>query len=68
MQVHSQRYLGPLQIISYALEIGLSFMEFRWPEFLIMRIFQLHASTLMLLLGKCYNFMVRLQSLNLLNY
>ena len=48
------RYLGPLQLLSYALEIGLSIMELLWPEYLIMRTFQLHASALMLLPGKFY--------------
>ena len=43
---NSKRYLGPLQLISYALEIGLSIIKLQWPAFVIMRIFQLHASTL----------------------
>ena len=45
-------YLGHLQLISFTLEIGLSIMELQCPEFLIMRTFQLHTSTLMLLPGK----------------
>ena len=38
--LYSKRYLGPLQIISYTLEIGLSIITLLWPEFLIMRTFQ----------------------------
>ena len=38
------RYLGPLQLLSYALEIFVSFVELQWPEFLIMCAFQLHVS------------------------
>ena len=39
---------------SYTLKIELSIMELQWPEFLITRTFQLHASTSMLLPGNFY--------------
>ena len=29
----SMRYLGPLQLLSYALEVGLFRMELQWPQF-----------------------------------
>ena len=59
---HSKRYLGPLQLISYALEIGLSIIKLQWPEFLIMHTFQLHASNLMFL-PEIYIFFVCVMSL-----
>ena len=37
-----------LLLISYALEIGLSIVKLLWPEFFVVRTFQLHASTLMI--------------------
>ena len=54
------RDLGPLQIISYALEIGLSIIKLLWPEFLMM-------STLMLSPGKFYNIAVIPVSISNLN-
>ena len=40
---YSKRYLCPLQLLSYALEISLSIMKLQDPKFLITRAFLLHA-------------------------
>ena len=60
--LHSKRYLVFRVSITYflALKIGLSIMELQWPEFLITRTFQLHASTLMLFHWKNVEYRVRL--------
>ena len=44
----SKRYhmhVGPLQRISYTLEIGMSIMELQWFEFLVICIFQIACIT-----------------------
>ena len=45
----SKRYLCPLHLLSYTLEIDLFIMELQWPEYLIKRTFQMHVSTFTLL-------------------
>ena len=33
INVYSERYEGPRQLLSYTLKIGLSIMELRWPGY-----------------------------------
>ena len=48
------RHTGSSKLLSYALEIGLSIMDLQCPEFLIMHMFELHASNWVLLSGNFY--------------
>ena len=33
INVYSERYEGPRQLLSYTLKVGLSIMELRWPGY-----------------------------------